>query len=164
MPDSTLIFIHGLGGSSQGVKATLLRGLFPDILTPDFPGLLEQRMEKLRAILGQTRGWTLIGSSFGGLMATLFACQNPEQVERLVLLAPALTWPDFAADPPAPISVPTTIYHGRQDHLISLEILRSLAEQIFLDLTFHAVDDDHGLHKTAHAIDWPHLLGRSSTP
>ena len=164
MPDSTLIFIHGLGGSSQGVKATLLRGLFPDILTPDFPGLLEQRMEKLRAILGQTRGWTLIGSSFGGLMATLFACQNPEQVERLALLAPALTWPDFAADPPAPISIPTTIYHGRQDHLISLEILRSLAEQIFLDLTFHAVDDDHGLHKTAHAIDWPHLLGRSSTP
>ena len=162
MPDSRLIFIHGLGGSSHGVKATLLRGIFPDILTPDFPGLLEQRMEKLRAILGQTRGWTLIGSSFGGLMATLFTCQHPEQVERLVLLAPALIWPDFAANPPDPVSVPTAIYHGRQDHLIPLEILRSLAEQIFLDLTFHAVDDDHGLHKTVYAIDWPQLLGREA--
>jgi pimeloyl-ACP methyl ester carboxylesterase len=164
MPDSRLIFIHGLGGSSQGVKATLLRGLFPDILTPDFPGLLEQRMEKLRAIVGQTRGWTMIGSSFGGLMATIFTCQNPEQVERLVLFAPALIWPDFAANPPDPVSVPTIIYHGRQDHLIPLETVSRLAEQIFLDLTFHEVDDDHGLYKTVHAIDWPQLLGRSSTP
>jgi len=41
MKPTRLIFIHGLEGSSQGVKATLLRGLFPGILTPDFRGSLE---------------------------------------------------------------------------------------------------------------------------
>jgi pimeloyl-ACP methyl ester carboxylesterase len=162
MPDSRLIFIHGLEGTSHGVKATLLRGLFPDILTPDFPGSLEQRMEKLRAVIGQTRGWTLIGSSFGGLMAALLACAHPEQVDQLVLLAPALIWPDFAANPPDPVSVPTVVYHGRQDGLIPLETVRRLAEQVFLNLTFHEVDDDHGLYKTVHAIDWPQLLGREA--
>ena len=37
-----LIFIHGLEGTSQGVKATLLRGLFPGLLAPDFPGSLRR--------------------------------------------------------------------------------------------------------------------------
>jgi pimeloyl-ACP methyl ester carboxylesterase len=163
-PPSPLIFIHGLEGTSHGVKATLLRGLFPDILTPDFPGSLDERMAALEEIIGQTRGWTLIGSSFGGLMAALFACARPEQVDRLVLLAPALIWPDFAANPPAPVSVLTTVYHGRQDQLIPLEAVRRLAEAVFLDLTFHVVDDDHGLYKTVHAIHWPQLLGREPNP
>lgn len=162
-PDSRLLFIHGLEGTSHGVKATLLRGLFPDILTPDFSGSLDERMRALGEIVGQARGWTMIGSSFGGLMAALFTCGHPEQVDRLVLLAPALIWPDFAAHPPDPVSVPTTVYHGRQDQLIPPDLVRRLAEAVFLDLAFHEVDDDHGLFKTVHAIDWPHLLGRSST-
>lgn len=158
-----LIFIHGLEGSSQGVKARLLRGLFPGILTPDFPGSLEQRMAQLNAILGNQRNWTIIGSSLGGLMAAMFACEHPDQVKRLVLLAPALIWPDFAADPPAPVDVPTIIYHGRQDVHVPLESNRELAERVFRKLKFHAVDDDHGLYKTVHALDWPAILEHQST-
>ena len=60
------IFLHGLEGSSQGIKATLLRQLFPGILTPDFSGSLQERMARLSTILGEQRGWTIIGSSFGG--------------------------------------------------------------------------------------------------
>jgi predicted esterase YcpF (UPF0227 family) len=60
------IFLHGLEGSSQGVKATLLRELFAGILIPDFNGDLDDRMEKLSSILGNQTGWTIIGSSFGG--------------------------------------------------------------------------------------------------
>lgn len=157
-PNSRLIFIHGLEGTSQGDKATLLRGLFPGMLIPDFRGTLDERMVQLNAILSAKTGWTIIGSSLGGLMAAMFACQYPEQVKRLVLLAPALIWPDFASSPPAPISVPTTIYHGTQDTLVPLQAMQDVAVKVFLNLTIHPVEDDHGLHQTIHAIDWCSLL------
>ena len=153
-----LIFIHGLEGTSQGVKATLLRGLFPAILTPDFRGTLHERMAKLGEILGDVKGWTIVGSSFGGLMGAIFTCQNPEQVEKLVLLAPALIWPDFADALPEPVDIPVTLYHGSQDQIIPLETVRQIAEKVFTDLNFIEVDDDHGLYKTVHEIDWRLLL------
>lgn len=155
---SRLIFIHGLEGSSQGVKARLLREAYPDIMIPDFRGSLDERMDKLYTLLGNSSGWVMVGSSFGGLMAAIFAGQKPQQVSKLVLLAPALIWPDFASSPPDPIFVPVLLYHGRQDEIIPLEAVRSLAEQIFLDLDLRIVDDDHGLYKTAHAIDWAQVL------
>jgi pimeloyl-ACP methyl ester carboxylesterase len=159
-PTTRLIFIHGLEGSSQGDKATLLRGLFPGMLTPDFNGTLDERMAQLNAILSGKTGWTIIGSSLGGLMVAMFASQHPEQVERLILLAPALIWPDFAFSPPAPISVPTTIYHGTQDTLIPLQAVQAVAKKVFLNLTFQSVEDDHGLYHTIHAMDWLSLLNR----
>ncbi len=157
--NQNLIFIHGLMGSSQGDKATLLRGLFPGILTPDFSGSLDERMQGLNAILGDEAVWTIIGSSFGGLMAAIFACQRPGQVEKLVLLAPALIWPEFASNPPAPVDVQVTIYHGSRDEVIPIEAARALAEQVFRKLSFNVVDDDHGLHKTIHELDWHVQLG-----
>ncbi len=157
--NNKLIFIHGLEGSSQGIKATLLRSIFPQILTPDFPGSLEERMAALNAIMGDKPGWTIIASSFGGLMGALFACRHPDQVTKLILLAPALIWPDFATHPPEPVSVPTVIYHGERDEIVPLEPIQRLAEQVFTNLTFNVVDDDHGLYKTVHAIDWRELVG-----
>ncbi|MEE8389399.1 MAG: alpha/beta hydrolase [Anaerolineae bacterium] len=156
--DTPLIFIHGLMGSSQGFKATLLHGIFPHILIPDFTGPLEERMAQLVPILATKSGWVIIGSSMGGLMGALFTCQHPQQVKKLILLAPALTWPGFADHSPTPVSVPTVVYHGRRDTVVPLEPVRALCEQVFTDLTFHAVDDDHRLRETAQAIDWPSLV------
>ncbi len=153
-----LIFLHGLEGSSQGVKATLLRERFAGILTPDFRGSLDERMGALLDLLEEKMGWTMIGSSFGGLMAALFACQHPGQVEKMILFAPALIWPDFAANPPDPIEVPTIIYHGTQDKIVPIEPTRQLAETVFSNLDFRAVDDDHGLYHTVHEIDWGELV------
>lgn len=159
MPDSRhLIFIHGLESSGQGFKATLLRRLFPGILTPDFQGPLKARMARLVSILADKPDWVVIASSFGGLMGTLFACQHPQQVVKLILLAPALTWPDFADNLPPPISVPVVVYHGRGDDIIPLALVRPLAEWVFLNLTFHVVDDDHRLRKTVQTVDWPTLV------
>jgi pimeloyl-ACP methyl ester carboxylesterase len=153
-----MIFIHGLMGSSQGVKAGLLRGIFPHILTPDFSGSLEERMEQLERLVGDESGWTIIGSSLGGLMAALFASRRPAQVDRLILLAPALIWPDFAEALPAVLEMPTTIYHGSRDELIPAEQMRAIAERVFSRLDFHLVDDDHGLYETAHALDWKNIV------
>ena len=51
------------------------------------------------------------------------------------------------------------VYHGRQDELIPLDEVRTVAEEIFPYLTFHEVDDDHGLYKTMLEIDWKATLG-----
>lgn len=159
MPTSNqLIYIHGLQSDSGGVKATLLRGLFPGILTPDFTGSLDERMTALISILGDSSGWTIVGSSFGGLMGALFTCQHPGQVVKLVLLAPALIWPDFAISPPEPIDVPVVVYQGSRDEHLPPQEVRRLAELVFKNLTYHEVDDDHGLYKSVHSIDWRELL------
>jgi pimeloyl-ACP methyl ester carboxylesterase len=132
--------------------------LFPGILTPDFDGDLPERMAQLRAILRNKTGWTLIGSSLGGLMAALFTMQAPGQVPKLVLLAPALTLPEFAVIPPTSIDIPTDIIQGTQDELIPLLAARELAEKAFTHLTYLVVDDDHRLQKTAEEVDWKSLL------
>ena len=153
-----LIFLHGLESNSQGFKPTLLRGLFPGMLTPDFSGPLAARMAALYPILGDDPGWTIIGSSFGGLMGALFTCQRPAQVRKLVLLAPALVLPEFASAPPAPVDTPTVVYHGQQDDIVPLEPTRRLAERVFCKLEFHVVEDGHRLQQTVQQIDWEKLL------
>jgi pimeloyl-ACP methyl ester carboxylesterase len=155
-----IVFIHGSGGDkSQTYKARLLREKFPGMLTPDFDGSLSERMAQLRTMLGNDTGWTLIGSSLGGLMAALFATQAPGQVRKLVLLAPALTLPEFAEIQQASIHIPTIIIQGKQDELIPLQTAREIAEKTFTHLTYLVVDDDHRLHKTAEVLDWESLLG-----
>ncbi len=154
------LFIHGLDSSSQGIKATHLKQLFADILTPDFHGSLEDRMAQLSNVIGRKHGWSIVGSSFGGLMAAYYACWHPRQVTKLILLAPALIWPDFTASPPPPIELPVIIYHGRKDTLIPLEPVKSIAKQVFHNLEFHCVEDDHSLHQTFFQLDWQELLGK----
>ena len=153
------IFIHGLLSSGQGFKARLLRQRLPDILTPDFPGDLDERMAKLEAILAEGEEHILIGSSFGGLMAALYACRHPERVKKVILLAPALPFPAFADNPPAPCDIPAIIYHGKRDTIVPLEPTRELAQRVFHNLTFHVVDDDHMLHDTVQRLDWEALAG-----
>jgi pimeloyl-ACP methyl ester carboxylesterase len=153
------ILIHGLMGSSQGKKAIYLRGLYPGMLVPDFHGTVEERMSSLEDILEVGDGWRIIGSSLGGLMGAMYTCQHPERVKKLVLMAPALIWPAFTEKMPEPVSVPVVLYHGRQDELIPLNEVRAIAEQVFTNLAFIEVDDDHGLYKTLQEIDWDKTLG-----
>jgi pimeloyl-ACP methyl ester carboxylesterase len=160
MIDATsILFIHGSSGNkSQTYKARLLRGLFPGMRAPDFDGDLPERMKQLEAILGTATGWTLVGSSLGGLMAAMFAMQHPDQVRKLVLLAPALTLPGFTRSLGTQISIPTVIIQGTRDDFIPFEPTQKLAEKVFINLTYIVVDDDHRLHKTAEELDWKKLL------
>jgi len=159
MDNSRILFIHGSSGDkSQTYKARLLRSIFPGMVTPDFNGELPERMMQLEEIIGIQTGWTLVGSSLGGLMATLYATRHPGQVGKLVLLAPALILPEFANALPASIDIPTIIIHGTHDELLPLKEGRALAEKVFTNLTYIIVDDDHRLHKTAETLDWTALL------
>ena len=90
------IFIHGLESSNQGTKSVFFREKYPDMAIPYFTGSLDERMRSLRSVLFQKTGVILVGSSFGGLMATIFAMENEERVERMILLAPAINLVEFA--------------------------------------------------------------------
>ena len=152
------IFIHGLESNNQGTKAVYFRKNFQGVLTPNFPGSLDERMAKLRALLSRKSDILLVGSSFGGLMASIFAMQNEPRVKRLILLAPAINLVEFTPYRDRKVQIPVHLYHGRQDEVISLEGVQSVARQVFSDLAFHAVDDDHYLHKTFEKIEWDALL------
>ena len=150
----TQMFIHGLESSNKGTKALFFKREFPDMIIPNFPGALQERMDKLNRILSKKSGIRLVGSSFGGLMATMFAMENESKVDRLVLLAPALNLMGFSETYEGEVSVPTWIYHGKDDELIPFEAMERVARKTFRHLTLNAVDDDHHLHKTFKNIDW----------
>jgi pimeloyl-ACP methyl ester carboxylesterase len=153
-----IIYLHGLESNSQTHKAALIRAIYPNLVVPDFVGSLDERMQQLYPILGSASNWTLIGSSYGGLMAALFSIRFPAQVRKQILLAPALMLPEFAEHIPAPIDVPTIIIHGRQDTVVPVGIVRPLAEKVFRQLDYRLVDDDHRLHQTADSLDWKSIL------
>lgn len=156
---SVKVFIHGLESSNQGTKGAFFKEKFPDMIIPNFPGTLQERMEKLNEILSGKSGIRIVGSSFGGLMAAVFAAEHENRVDKLILLAPALNLMEFSDYHQKKISLPVWMYHGRDDEVIPLETVEEIAKKIFLNLTFHAMDDDHYLHKTFKTIDWKTLLG-----
>ncbi len=158
MDPKRIIFIHGSESSGQTYKAGILRAVFPEMLSPDFTDDLAERLAQLRAITGETEGWTLVGSSLGGLTAAIFAIQSPNQVRKLVLLAPALALAEFAPYHTARIETPTVIIHGTRDEVVPLALIRPIAERVFSNARYLIVDDDHRLHKTAETLDWKNIL------
>jgi pimeloyl-ACP methyl ester carboxylesterase len=154
----TRVFIHGLLSSSQGTKGLFFRERFPDMMIEDFDGSLDQRMEKLNYLLTEERSLIIVGSSYGGLMAAIFAFNNKERVKKLVLLAPALISGGFEPYLEKKINTPVTIYHGKSDDVVPFGPVNDIAHSVFENLTFNAVDDDHVLSRTFKSIDWDNLL------
>ncbi len=152
------VFLHGLESSSQGTKARYFNKIFQDFLIPDFKGDLNERMEQLHCALTFADNLVIVGSSFGGLMATIYTQENPILVQRLILLAPALNFPEFTAFQDKNISVETLIYHGSDDTVTPIDIVQPIVERIFLDFKYNIVNDDHSLHKTFSDMNWKSLL------
>ena len=159
MEYSRIIYLHGLESSSQSGKARQFAEKFPGMVTPDFTGSFEERMKQLKPILGRKKNWTIIGSSFGGLMGAVFTCKHPNQVRKLILLAPALLRDPFGSYLNLePVSVPTIIVHGTGDDVVPLEPVREVAEKLFTFLTYRVVDDGHRLHKAFEELNWEEIL------
>lgn len=154
----TRIFVHGLESSNRGTKASFFREHYPDMILPNFPGSLDERMQILTNVLEGKSDIVLVGSSFGGLMATLFALKNEKRVKRLVLLAPALNLVNSKTYSGKEISIPTWIYHGTKDEVIPLVAIKNLSGDLFKNLTFVELDDDHNLHSTFRDLPWDQLL------
>jgi len=152
------IFIHGLESDNQGTKSIFFRGHYPDMIIPHFIGDLSERMEKLNEVLSGSSDIRLVGSSFGGLMASIFAMENEPRVDKLILLAPAINLMEASDYQLREISVPVLIYHGIKDDVIPLDAVELTAKRYFRNFTFNKVDDDHFLRNTFQNIDWNTLL------
>ena len=97
-----VFYLHGFASSPHSTKVGYLSDRLrdygidvqcPDFNQPDFSTLTLTRMlDQLAIELGPLEGdqATLIGSSLGGTLAILAAARFPSQVDRLVLLAPAV--------------------------------------------------------------------------
>ncbi len=154
----TRVFIHGLESSGRGAKGTYFSERYPDMIIEDYFGSFQERMEKLEGILAGKGDLILVGSSFGGLMAAVFACLHEERIHKLILLAPALHLESYKSYQDKKLLIPITIVHGRQDSVVPLNAIRDIAEKVYVNHVFHAVEDDHYLHKTFPALDWDYLV------
>ncbi|MDH3346931.1 MAG: alpha/beta fold hydrolase [Desulfobulbaceae bacterium] len=156
------LFLHGLDSSSRGHKGRYFKEHFPFMLTPDFQGDLKERMAQLYRIVAGDDQLVLVGSSFGGLMATIFGLQNPERVRRLILLAPALNYHDVTGYGVLPLSTETHVYIGDRDVVTPIADVQPLVCAIFCNYSFHRLGDDHMLAKTFLSIKWEELIGGPS--
>jgi len=155
------IFIHGLESDNKGTKSIFFRQHYPDMIIPHFVGELSERMKKLEEVLSGHTDIMLVGSSFGGLMASIFTMENEPRVDKLILLAPAINLMELSDYRLREISIPVLIYHGTRDDVIPMEAVEPIAEKYFHNLTFNKVDDDHFLRNAFPKIDWKTHLGSS---
>lgn len=156
---SSIFFLHGLDSSGQGNKGRFFAEHFPHIQCPDFHGTLTNRLHQLTDLCQNLTNLILVGSSFGGLMATCYAGDFPAKVARLILLAPALNFGEFSP-PPLKIEIPTLLVIGSNDTVTPPAQVLPLAKETFSNLEIHQEEDDHMLHKTFVAMAWHELLMR----
>ncbi len=178
-----ILYLHGAGGLYWDPLMDALSAAHR-VFAPEHPGAgVSQGLEhvedlwdlvlyynELLDLFGVGRA-TLVGHSFGGMVATEIAATNPERVEKLVLLAPVGLWrddhpiPDFSgvpmsalpglllADPDGPLAAmlpapdPSDPEAMLQGYLTVASIL-----QFIWPLP------DKGLHKRIYRVKAPTLL------
>ena len=152
------VFIHGLESSGQGAKGMFFRQHYPDMLVEDYEGSFTARMEKLHRLLENKEELILVGSSYGGLMAAVYAFNHPDRVKKMILLAPALMLPEFLPYQGKRLTLPVELYHGRQDDIVPPGLVKEITASAYDNLTYHEVDDNHSLHATFADMPWDVLL------
>jgi predicted esterase len=151
-------FIHGLESSGHGTKGMFFRERYPDMIIEDYFGSFPQRMEKLEGLLENQDNLILVGSSYGGLMAAMYACLHEERVAKLILLAPAINLEPYEPYRNQILHMPVTIVHGLRDDVVPLSDVRKISSRCFVNLDFQMVNDDHPLSATFSSLDWDDFL------
>jgi predicted esterase len=155
MPRIRVQFAHGLEGSPSGAKAQALSEHFdthtPAMDTSNFEACVELHAQSLDHFQPDV----LIGSSYGGAVATALL-QRGRWSGPTLLLAQAALRLGLPARLPAGVLV--WIVHGRGDALIDPVESRQLASAgRETEVRLIEVDDDHTLHASVESgalIDW----------
>ena len=145
----TVIFLHGLESGPHGGKYKALTKSFGEdvVISPDCTGITDvaSRYRKVCEDLAGVAGpLILVGSSFGGLMALMYAEQHPDKVSAMVLCCPALLpkyqryWGGLRTP-----WCPVTIIHGKEDDIVPPQASQSWAEAHGATLVL--VEGDHRL-------------------
>ena len=151
-----LVWAHGLWGSPNGSKVTAIRKSGIKVISPDFNEMeLIDRVELLKETI-EIGNVVLAGSSWGGLACALTAMQIPEKLKGLLLLAPALHYPESPNDEPekliAPDSVPVTIIHSTTDDIVPISASKNYIERSGNNVQLIEVEDNHVLENSIELI------------
>ena len=151
-----LVWAHGLWGSPNGSKVTAIRESGIEVISPDFNEMeLIDRVELLKDTI-EIGKVVLAGSSWGGLACALTAIQIPEKLKGLLLLAPALHYPESPNDEPekliAPDSVPVTIIHSTTDDIVPISASKNYIERSGNNVQLIEVEDNHVLEDSIEII------------
>ena len=151
-----LVWAHGLWGSPNGSKVTAIRESGIEVISPDFNEMeLIDRVELLKEAI-EIGNVVLAGSSWGGLACALTAIQIPEKLKGLLLLAPALHYPESPNDEPekliAPDSVPVTIIHSTTDDIVPISASKNYIERSGNNVQLIEVEDNHVLEDSIELI------------
>ena len=151
-----LVWAHGLWGSPNGSKVTAIRESGIEVISPDFNEMeLVDRVELLKETI-EIGNVVLAGSSWGGLACALTAMQIPEKLKGLLLLAPALHYPESPNDEPekliAPDSVPVTIIHSTTDDIVPISASKNYIERSGNNVQLIEVEDNHVLEDSIELI------------
>ena len=151
-----IIWAHGLWGNPNGSKVTAIRDSGIKINSPDFNGReLGERVELLDNLVSN-EDVTLVGSSYGGLACALVAQKYPENVNGMLLLAPALHIPESPNDKPeeliAPSNFPVTIIHSFTDEIVPISASKDYIKRSGKNLKLIEVEDSHVLENSFSVI------------
>ena len=147
-----IIWAHGLWGNPNGSKVTAIRDSGIKINSPDFNNMeLGERVEVLDNLVSN-EDVTLVGSSYGGLACALVAQKYPENVNGMLLLAPALHLPESPNDKPeklvAPTNFPITIIHSFTDEIVPISASKDYIKRSGNNLRLIEVEDSHVLENS----------------
>ncbi len=151
-----LVWAHGLWGSPNGSKVTAIRESGIEVISPDFNEMeLVDRVELLKETI-DVGDVVLAGSSWGGLACALTAQEKPEKLRGLLLLAPALHYPEHPNDVPekliAPDNVPVTIIHSTTDDIVPISASKDYIERSGNNVQLIEVEDNHVLEDSIELI------------
>jgi predicted esterase len=151
-----LVWAHGLWGSPNGSKVTAIRESGIEVISPDFNEMeLVDRVELLKETI-DVGDVVLAGSSWGGLACALTAQEKPEKLRGLLLLAPALHYPEPPNEVPeklkAPDEVPVTIIHSATDDIVPISASKDYIERSGNNVQLIEVEDNHVLEDSIELI------------
>lgn len=146
MQERLVVFAHGKESGPWGSKikhlAAIARAHHYAVESPDYSHSKnpQQRVELLLELAPQAERLLLVGSSMGGYVSAM-ACRAL-QPDGLLLLAPALYFDGFAAEPEQ-CPIDTVVVHGWADDVVPVE--RSIRFAQSRQAQLHVLADGHRL-------------------
>ena len=141
---SQLFFFHGLESGPHGSKYHLMKAVHPELQAPDFQGMdLAQRLAVAEQETRGLSGVTLVGSSFGGLLAARLYSLYPERFKSLLLLAPAVHTEEGEQVSEMPPASRVRVIHGNADEVVPHDKVADFCKRFGIQLI--TVADSHRL-------------------
>lgn len=151
--ENLVVFAHGKESGPWGTKITYLAETARDrgfeVISPDYSHTHDPqaRVDQLLALAPRATRLVLVGSSMGGYVSA-HACAAL-QPQALFLMAPALYFPGWDAEPQGIPSL-SSVVHGWHDDIVPVE--RGIRFAKTHGSSLHVLNSDHGLNDQLPAL------------